>query len=72
VAPLAPALGIDEFVEFPGGDARVSDRGHSVEFLSVNSGGNPRKNTCLTDTLTTWLTEWLTLRRNMAISPMGG
>jgi len=38
----------------------------SVEFLSVNPGGTPRKNTCLTDTLTTHLTEWLTLRTNRA------
>ena len=53
MAPLAPALGIDEFVEFAGRDARMSDRWHSVEFLSVNPGGTPRKNTCLTDTLTT-------------------
>ena len=66
MAPLAPALGIDEFVEFAGRDARMSDRWHSVEFLSVNPGGTPRKNTCLTDTLTTCLTEWLTLRRNLA------
>lgn len=32
----------------------------------MNPGGTPRKNTCLTDTLTTCLTAWLTLRTNLA------